>query len=95
MKNCLFKCLIVAIALNLFVSAYYQIADRIGHPVQKQPAEQIFQASALPEGFIEAVNFESTPGTGNIRVKTIYHRGRTYDVFYQSNDGRFFVIRAE
>jgi hypothetical protein len=92
MKKCLFKCLIVAIALNLFVSAYYQIADRLGYPVQPEPTEQIHRASLLSTEFIENDDFSSR---SRVKAETIYHNGRAYDVFYHDNDSRFFVIRVK
>jgi hypothetical protein len=93
MKKCMFKCLIVAIALNLFVGAYYHIADRLNHPVQPKPVEQIFRASTFPEGFIKTVDLDDSPGS--FYVRTLYHNGRTYDVIYGQQGSFFQAIRVK
>ena len=90
MKNCMFKCLIVAIALNLFVAAYYQIAARLSHPVQPQPIERVLQAGLSSE-FVNNDELDFS-GTGNVKVKTIFYQGRKYHVFYEFGNDHFVVI---
>ena len=91
MKNCMFKCLIVAITLNLFVAAYFKIADRLNHPVQPEPIDRVLRAGLSSSEFVNNEELDFS-GYGNVKVQTIFHQGRKYDVFFAPQYDNFVVI---